>query len=121
MTAPVTESGRDIRDTYVARDSMDRVIRAFPTEDQARRAAGRGGSVERVANAIEFVDFAQMIAESERRGTNDAGEALYFHPVYTYFKVRHDRPDREPLGYADFGGDQAPVEEKLNPSQDQAA
>lgn len=58
----------------------------------------------------ETISVPDLIAESTPVGKNDAGEALYDNKRGR-FRVRHDSQERYgPDGYADFGGDLAPVE-----------
>jgi hypothetical protein len=60
----------------------------------------------------EQITLADLIAESQPVGVNDAGQPLYENRRGR-FRVRSDRKD-QPDGYADFGGDLAPVDIKVN-------
>jgi SAM-dependent methyltransferase len=57
----------------------------------------------------EKIPTVDLIAESQALGSNAAGEPLYENGSRGRFRVRHDRKDREPEGYPDFGGDLVPT------------
>lgn len=97
----------ELRDSFAARDAKGNVIGSFADEAAAMKAAGKGGTVTRNADAVALVDPAEAIAASEYRGKNAAGQDLYFNenPALSYFAI-----EQTPQGPRIIHpGDQLPV------------
>jgi len=91
---------------YSATDAKGRHVGSFATEAEATKAAGKGGTVEHIPDAVELVDVPQMIAESRKLGENAHGDPIYFHPRRGPFTIRPD--DKQPR--PNFGGMFDPVD-----------